>query len=417
MGYCIKHTDMSLFDLQDKLGDKTLMVPPWQRGDAWSKKKKAEFEYTIKTKAEKGDDILSGCVILYITKDDPQHTWISDGKQRTLNAQRIYEKWAKQIGEENAKKLLSKISVPVLKMHYENEKEAKDEFRRINQGTSLTDYEQTKTILTDLPNHDDWDNRVFSRLHTVVSSIMTQFGIKNSKKDARKRTHGEYRDNYALFLRYFIKEKEPIKYNMNISNINNNDPKKRDNVLEQKLVNDVKKLGIDEIEKKLNDFEKYLINECAYIKKIWEEISKDGWATNIVTLSTGCLKCLLHVSIYRKNNSIPLTRYERFLKIFLDAGKGRSQIKYANGKSTVLKKGGDIKGIQTIQRKLNCIFDPNINPDLNRSNTNTDQLSPGQHNAHKQPYSKNMNGDDGDTIPIPGLQNTSMGVLPLDNKE
>lgn len=407
MGICRRQTNMSLYDLQRRYQNKSHLKPQWQRGDVWTKKKREDFERTVRNKAKRGSDVLTGCVILYYTEADQKNVWISDGLQRTINSVRIYEKLVEEVGEKDAENIMSRISVPVLEMEYEGEKEAKDEFRRINQGTPLTPKEEAKTILTDLSNYEDWDVRIFTPLHTSLANALNQFGVKNTNSRGRK--HHSERDDYGLFLRYISKEKTACKYNFDVTNIE--DETKRQNVLEQKLVNKLRELGIDESEQRLTAFTKYLQDQVAYIKDIWEKIPKQSWDSEIQTVTAVCLRLLLHLAIFRMNKGIPLDRFEKFISKFLEASKGTSNVRYSDGGYKVISMG-DLSGFSRVQQKLDCILDPDLKPSLARKRKKTAQLFPGMHNAHKLAFSKN-DEDCGNTIPIPATRNMSMGVLPI----
>lgn len=405
MGVCRRQTNMSLFDLQRRFKNKTHIKPQWQRGDVWSKQKREEFEKAVREKAARGSDILTGCVILYTTLNDPTTVYISDGLQRTLNSGRIYERLVEQLGDKDAESILNRVSVPVLEMEYRDEKEAKDEFRRVNQGTPLTPMEEAKTILTDLPNYEDWEHRIFSPLHQRVSDVMNQFGVKQTNSRCKK--HHRDRDDYGLFLRYISEDKTTTKYTFDTKGIESET--KRHNILEQRLVDKLASIKIDQAEKKLTSFGKFLEDESAYIKSIWTAIPKDNWQSEIQTLTAVCLRFLLHVAIFRKNKSIPVERYAKFVERFLMECKGTSYVRYADGGYAVISMG-DIPRLPRIQQKLDCVMDPELKPSLGRKRVNTSQLLPGMHNAHKTPFSKNPDGDDGVTVPMPAVKNVSMGT-------
>lgn len=418
MGICHRQTNATLFDLQKWLTNGIISKPQWQRDDAWSPKKKEQFEKTVLDKAKVGSDILSGCVVLYKIEGDDR-LWLSDGLQRTLNSQRLYQKLVAERGPIAAEQLLSRISVPMLEMRYINEKEAKDEFRRMNQGTPLTEFEQAKTILTDLPNYQDWENRILSRLHTVVSNRMLQFGVRNAGArgrikgtTSRKKDHKDQRDDFALFLRFIIEDKNPQKYYLDVTHID--DEKKRTSLLEQRLADALRNLGIDEAEKRLYAFEAYLTDESQYLRGVWDRIEKTPpqWDASIQTVTPSCLRYLFHVALYRKNNRIPLDRYTAFLTKFFPACQGTLQVTYPDldGRKCDVINSGDIVALGRVQQKLGCIFDPQLDHNKKRKRQKTDQLLPGMHNGHRKPFSKNPDGDDEDVVPISARENVSVGV-------
>ena len=404
MGICRRQTNLSLFDLQRKYKNRSHLKPQWQRGDVWSKKKREDFERTVMDKAKNGTDILTGCVILYCTEADKENFYISDGLQRTLNSGRIYEKLVKDVGETSAENILSKVSVPVLEMEYRDEKEAKDEFRRINQGTPLTPNEEAKTILTDLANYEDWEGRVLEPIHNSVINALHQFNVK--VKNSRSRKHNDERDDYALFLRYLTQEQKLLRYNLNVSNIENES--KRQAVLEQKLVNELNKIGIDAAEKKVAAFRGFLQDQVVYLKEMWQSVPKESWESRVQTLTSGCLRLLLHLSIFRKNRSIPVDRFSSFLKKFFNASKGTSNVIFSDGSYRVIGRG-DIGGFAAVQQKLGCVFDPDLDRSLARKHSNTAQLKHGMHNAHLDAYSK-TNGGEQVTVPMSAVKNLSMGT-------
>jgi len=405
MGSCRRHSDITLFDLQRKHKNKDYLVPEWQRDDVWTEKKKKDFEETVLGKARKGRDILTGCVIIYSTKDNPNKTFISDGLQRTLNSSRIYDKLVKNHGMQDAEGILSRISVPILEMEYENEKEAKNEFRRINQGTPLTEKEEAKTILTDLCNYEDWEKRILNKLHEYVRETLQRFGSK--EPNSRPRQHATERDDYALFLRYITEEKVACQYSFEVGNLDV--PHKKDAVLEQRMITVFNQYGIDKIEDLLKSFKSFIIDQGEHIKAIWNGIDKSSWSKNIQTLTAVCFRVLLHYSIFRKNNAIPVDLSKKFVEAFLKTSRGTSNVRFIDGTYTIIAKA-DLSTLIRLQTKLGVIVDPNTHPDIKRKRISTKQNIPGYHNAHDKAYAKHGNGP---TTPQPAVDNMSNGVLSL----
>ena len=410
MGTCHSHGNISLYELQRKYKNKSHQVPEWQRGDVWGKSKQSEFEHTVREKSKQGKDILTGCVILYTTKENPTTTYISDGLQRTLNSGRIFEKLASEVGEVSAEEILERVTVPVLNMVYENDSEAKDEFRRINQGTPLTAREEARTILTDLQNYEDWNKRIFIPLHESMRTSINHFGIRVSKTKKKKDQHE--RDDYALFLRYLSDSDSEmtLRYSFDIKHIDNKN--RRQSILEQKLVNKLESLGIDASEKQLVSFGKFIEQQGAFIKDIWTKIPKHDWNKEIQTITPTCFRWLLHLAIFRKNKSIPVQRFETFATKVLTRNHGSTNIQYADGSYLVMALA-DLTPLGNIQIKLDFIIDPTLNSALARKKKKTNQLLPGIHNAHVLPFSTNPQGDDGITVPIPATINMSMGAAPI----
>lgn len=404
MGECKCHDNIDLFTLQMKYRKKIIKPPTWQRGDAWKKKKKKEFRDAVIEKAEKGMDILTGCVITYRLPDDPNNEWISDGQQRAINAGIIYDELVKKHGEDYAMEMLSRIRVPRLVMEYKDETEAKYEFLLVNQGTPLSKKDKAKPILTTLPDFESWNQRILLPLHQIVSEAIAAAGIKNSEKSTYQDLRE--RDNYALFVRYLSGDKSMTDYDKEVRT-------NSDKVLEQRLVNELKPLGIDAADNKLKAFKKFLNEQVSYIKQIWDSIPKKGWDPSIQTPTHGCMRCLMLLCIYKRNNSIPQQRVSKFIEHFLGNTHGKTHYIRDNGNKTVLAIGR-ITPFRMIQNSSGIYIDPTLDPTLTRMHKSTSQLHPGVHNAHVTSFALS-DGDSGELVPLPGPINHSMGTASLDS--
>lgn len=402
MGTCRLHTNMTLFDLQRKFAKNLILTPEWQRGDAWDARKKEEFRRTVMEKAKKGKDILSGCVLLYYTKDNEAIPYISDGLQRTRNSRKIYECLSKEIGEDKAEQIMASVSVPVLEMLYEDDEEAKMEFRRINQGTPLTPKEEARTILTDLPSYKEWDEKVFRPLHEAVNSSMSLFGVKRSQ--SRNKQHMAERDNLAMFLRYLTQDKDAKSYDTKLTDIDN--PQKRKNIIEQKLVDFLSNVGIDSASSSVSAFKGLLDDEAQFAKSIWDKIPKDKWSETIQTITESCFSNVIHMAILRRNNDIPVDKYKAFIEKFMTASRGTSNVRFEDSGYEVLSRG-DLSRLPRLQMRLNCIMHDIVSVDVKRKKRKTNQLIPGFHASHKTPFSKT---GEGATTPKTAIQNLSDGV-------
>lgn len=402
MGRCKTSTSISLFDLQRRYCSNQYFKPNWQRGDVWPQRKKDEFERTVDEKARQGGDILSGCIVLYTTQDNPGQVYISDGLQRTLNAAKIFQKWSKSLGPADAEKRLSRVCVPALEMDYADEIEAKREFRRINLGTPLTEKEEAKTILTDLVNYSLWEDGFFKALHAAVTDALQRFGVKPSMSRSRK--HSSERDDFALFLRYATKNKNAEKYSFDVKSID--DAVARSKIIEQQLVDYLERVGLDHVQKELRDFQRFVDKESAFIKEIWEMVPKTEWSSDIQTLTEVCLRICLHLAIYRSNNDIPVLKYEEFLREFLKACRGTSNVRFSDGGYVVVAKA-DLSRLPRLQEKLGVSMH-----EIHRKRRNVSQITPGYHSSHKKSVARH---GEGETVVMSGTRNQSMGVLSIDD--
>jgi adenylate kinase family enzyme len=412
MGHCVRSTTISLYNLQDDYTRKRIIAPLWQRGDVWKPDAKRSFYKTILNKAKRGTDILCGCIILYTTDDTDDVTYISDGLQRTMNAQKLFNNLVAERGVESARTVMEKISINVLYMRYQDDDEAKNEFRLLNQGTPLEAQDHGKTILVDLPGYEAWDARIFKPLSESIKEAMYRQGVKNSKKKNVKQP--DWRDDLAMFLRYLTKDKSTTSYSFAVGDIT--DPKIREKVLEQKFVDLVDPLGLDETEKRLKAFSKFIFDQSAYIQDIWKKIDKTGWDKNIVTITPAMFRFLLHVAIWRKNNEIPIIRFEEFAKKLLTQATGKAMVPFDSGGYSMVAKGG-VRTLPIFQERLDITIDPNYKPSLARKKRKTAQTPMGFNNAHVFPFAKTMGSDDGETVLTTAVANMSLGPNPIPETE
>ena len=388
----------SLFEIQNDYSKKKIKVPDWQRGDAWTSEKKNYFEKTIREYAKDGYNTLPTAIVLFHLVDDSDTLYISDGLQRTMNSRNIYEKLCNELGQEQAERILSKVSINVHYMVYENNYEAKKDFIRQNQSTPLSAQEQAKTILTDLNDFPQWEKRILIPLHQHVRDAMSNI----KKSESKKKKESNERDDYALFIRYLNKDKNPNSYCFNVNNIE--DPKKRSNILEQKLVSSVSVRGIETTSKDLANFKSFIMDESAFIVNIWNNLDKTGWDVLNQTIKDTCMRFLFHLAILRRNNEIPIKIYEEFIKKFLSHCQGKQIVTYDN-KDTVSFSKGDLSRLNSIQKGLGVyLLD---NPNSKRKPRDISQIMPGFHASHVKSFSQN---GEGNVVPLPAIQNMSNGT-------
>lgn len=407
MGRCAQNTTLSLYELQRLFSTKQFLVPEWQRDDAWPLKKKADFDNTVLEKAKRGLDILTGCVILYTTEDDPaQIQYISDGFQRTLNSKRLFVRLQKERGQEAAETALRRVSVPVLYMSYKDEKEAKVEFRKINQGTPLTPFEQAKTLLTELDDYEDWDRRIFQPLHHGIERAKNSFPVRTNKAQKqganRHKAHLELRDDYTLLLRYLTKD--IVDYSKSIESID--DVEKSDKIVENQLKKALSNLNIDEAERQLKLFLDAITEEVALIRDIWRKLKEDNVIQDVDTVTSSCLRSILQFSIHRRNADIPLPSYQRFIRKLLLSCQGGTNVRYQEGIGHILAMG-NLSTFGRLQIMFGDIIDPTLDLSKRRKRRNTEQLLPGHDFSHKKPFS--LHGE-GEVTSIPSILNRSNGT-------
>lgn len=397
-----KHEPINLYNLQKRFRKNSFKRPEWQRDtNAWDKNKKDQFKKTVLNKTRKGEEMLSGCIMFFELEDDENKClYISDGLQRTANCMRIYDELEKQYGEEIAEEMLTKVSVPTQTFIYENEQEAKKEFRLMNCGTSLTEKEIAKSILTDLDDYKTWHEEVIKDLDKLLDSHMGNFGIKINMRRAPKQS--SERDNYALFLRYATGFKERKAYQFHVETYID-DPKRCDYIIEKKLVDLFESLGLEEVKNKISSMKKYLDSETALIKEIWQSIDKTLWNKEKQTITETIFRWLLHLSIYRKNNAFPIENYKNIVELVLREGQGASNIYVPNGGWFGLSQS-DLSKIKQIEDKFNIYLDNKRTP------KSTKQLKPGYENGHLKPFSKY---GEGETIPQIAIENRSLGANEL----
>lgn len=411
-------TRITIWDLYNRYSKNKLILPDWQREFVWDKQREEgwynDLDDMCFSKMDKDHDI-PGVLMTFSVKGEEGVKYLNDGGNRTLCTTRyIQHKLKDGVTRNIVEEAMSHVYVSLQEWEYTQANFAFLDFIRANQGVLGTPKEIGQGILaTKLPDYKTYWKSFFLKLENAVNCRLHRMGCK-LPNGASKRTaiHKNIRDNYGMFVRFVSKDKARSKYDSGVTGIRveiqDNDLKPNQSV-ECKLVNAIKNMSFDEVEREFDKFCNFLDCEVALYQKVWNDIFKDGHS---LSPSPTHLRWVFHLAIWRKNNGIQVDKYVQFLSNLISRTQGKTAVydlpnKTGNRLKAHANLGLSNLGILTqVERLLDVenIFDI---PKRRRTIYNT---SSGYDESHIVPFATNGNGD---TFSEPSVLNKSRGPNPV----
>lgn len=386
-----------ILQLLEEIKSEKLQVPKFQRGYVWSKEKLKGWAETIIS------GMAIGVIVTYQLKGGSPK-FIADGLQRLTATARFLEnpkEYGFDFGPEQAMVYCESFMIPVQNRVYNGHPDAMIAFHNLNAGTSLTPLEYYRGLL----KTDTKGTIIFDKIPNIIFSA--EYPLVSGKKPGRDALSKLTRDALALFFQYLSETTQIFFWHVEKQKIR---PVK--DSLELKILNHIKNMSQDEIDKKISSFEQFINEHIKEISAIIQETEQAG-----KLMSRTVIRFLLHTAIWRKNAKKSGDLYLRFVRRFIEI-----QIPYRTFSSRFSLPDTDPVQIISISigslqhlKKLSTALDVPLYEGYKRKPRETAR---GYHNSHVVPLSKH---GEGETIIEPGLRNRVRGAqpifenLPLDN--
>jgi len=409
----IRSFHMNLADVYRMFEEKNLWVlPEWQREFVWNRNNQQAWFDLVATAADDGS-ILPGTLVLGRFRDqseeDPRY-FINDGHQRirsTVNMVRALLDGGES--KEEVMNTLAMVTVEVTQFLYDSTEDACDHFFCPNRGTLCTGYEQGQAVYAaSLSNYEEW-KKIFLRLHTIVDTALVRLGLRSLDTQSKETRDKNKRDDVGMFYRFLVKDKKLNSYKTSCKQI---DPIEYylDSLLERQVVREFKKRGIDEIKKKVENFGRFLDQQVALYKQLW---NAEGFAEGYVPNLTHT-KFYFSTAIYRRNNSIPHSIFVGFVETMIKetGGAGCTRDEHGRKIGNTSMSLGDLSKLPSLCKTweaLDLIHFPK------RGSINYDQTQPGYDHSHKKSFAHNLK--DGKKVLEPAPLNRSRGTRDMDEEE
>jgi hypothetical protein len=223
---------------------------------------------------------------------------------------------------------------------YGSHQEAMRDFQLINNGTKLTPDDLCRGFLRYMDRYDDfWHalleealaavRRSTDRLEAGPTDAALQRDDISTKK--RETVQKHVRHTWALLHRYIVKEKSHTRVYADVASSNIAAHIETDgDIVEKKLVSALQSLKDDATARaEIKGFVNHIDSETAHLDKWVIETAGP------VKLSPTLHRWLLELSIWRRNNKVPHSKYEAFVRRLLEDSQGKSQWKRDQNKGSV----------------------------------------------------------------------------------
>lgn len=390
------NSERSLLDMLKKYEADQIVTPQFQRdGGLWDKNKIIGWINTIiSLKA-------IGVIVTYQVGGEGT-VYLLDGLQRITATRKFLDSpefYGFDIGEGQASDYCDSFTITVQHRHYQTHEEAMEHFQNINKGTTLTPREFYRGHLA----LDRMGKLVDTMVPPIVDRYFSEF--MSTRKRGREKSSKLDRDSFALFFQYVTGSKAKSFWNVGKSMSSGAQP----NPIERRIVDYLREQRISEdaLRKTVAQFETYISSVASEFRAIINETGQTGKAVSPTTI-----RCLLHLSLYKKNAGIPHAKYEEFVRKFVLHQKKNSSIISrfeVPNKEPITVMSLKIDSISEVFR-----FARAVGVDFDQKRNQTPSAAAGYHQSHVKAFAKHGNGK---TFPEPALRNMARGAKDISKEQ
>lgn len=416
--------DTNIFELQKKFGRSQIEVPNWQRGvNKWSPTKQELYIRDL-IEAAMGSDVTRHVmplpVLLYTEKNKVNSKpYLNDGLQRVSNAKTAYERLSEKYGHDTAQELLERIKVSTVTYDFTNE-EAIEQFRKVNQGTPLSDGQLSATILAQHPRFLEWKPFITKNAE-MIREIIKVTGIakvNDNQKVLKSFSNEEFqREVMCLMYRWIsgTKSRVPIEFLPN--HLRGNSQAANGNLIEECVLR-IMDVPMGKASLRMEDLRALLMSRAA----VWRDQLNRVVGPEYV-LNPSVAKFLMTVTVHYANNDVPAGIQNEWCKALIKHVKEHSglTIKKENGRNSVTNmRSRDLADLSRAEQSVKQFeyespADPGAPAELKGRKSHANHLREGYDNSHENPVAA-KNVDDGKIKPEPASANRSRGSKPIGKK-
>lgn len=384
----LENTPQSLHTIKKHFDEGRWALPEHQRKLVWDTSKQKEWFGDIVKIHEGGGGTVVGCVVIYQIKGSTdERKWLNDG------AQRVFWTIKKFIEKCNAdgvdyKEILQNVSITVQRVEYNSSMEAIKDFIKINFGSTATPYELTRTMLCqELNNFSEfWEPRL-DKIQQIIKECFVRLGTDvedRSKVEKREQSHKRIRDEFHLFWKFISGDKSRWSPRVSLSTLKP-DRWEVESEIERRLVDSLSKISLDEVDKKIKSFERWMNEQTAFYEQIWKEVKVFAQAPANVHLRWWFL-----VAVFFRNNKTEHKLREFTTKLISCCG-GRTSLFYKNKHKQECNCNIAMSQLKKLGQICKIIDFKSPKPKEKRKKE-TNQLKPGFVNSHVLSYALHGNG-------------------------
>lgn len=416
--------DTTLYELQRKFNLGQLHQPVWQRGVLkWPPSKQEKFIRDICAATEKsGDRFLESVIVLYkhpINDDESEDSkiFINDGLQRISMGEVLYKRLEATYGQLEAQRRLEKIKVATMTW-VECDADALEQFRRVNQGTPLTNGDLSKTVLAGHQSYPSWIP-VFTYMEDMIrniceSRLQCRVTLHSFNQVCEKFSNEDFkRSCMAMLARWLGRERRRNAYEFVPRHLKSAIAESG-YLVETKLVHQMDAMSAADAKVKIDALRKLF------------EVRTTVWRNELDSLPEGNSKgftpalalFLMATTIHYENNGIEASRQNIWTKALVKGTKGHSHLEQCNDKKAIVITTQDLRHLTPVEHAIETYGVKPICPHAPSSNTKVGRiriktiLAPGNDHSHFEPVST-TGIDSGITFPESSSENRSRGAYPV----
>lgn len=381
--------------------DKTqghLLIPEHQRTpDAWNEGKR--IRYITRLREAVNGRHPPGSIATYQIVDGDSRassTFLNDGLQRLTALEKLRADPAQFGMDAEGAEAVLRLRISVQHRHYASHQDAMQDFQYINDGTHLTSFELCRGYLTYMENWNTHWEPIINAVEAAVGASEQRLTSRGSTQ--RDAEHKRRRDTFALFYRFVSNDKTHSKY----ADIGAKDIGRylaKGNVIEKQLAGYLNGLGRSEGMAQAKRFRTFVDSETALLEECVTRILGPGKGLSVTNH-----RWLLHLAIWRRNNSVPRDRHARFVDVFLKETAGGSVWKMPGEHQATLALA-HLGHLPTLAEWAGM---PEFCERQRRQRGKL--LRPGYDNSHLEPFATH---GDGPTFPESAPANRSRGAQPV----
>lgn len=381
-----ENKQMPLITIYEMYASGRLRLPHYQRAFVWDNHQIKEWAESILSQ-----DAIGVIVTYQITgeKSSDYPIFLADGRQRLEATGHILQsphKFDLSFGSQQIRAYVEAFTVTVQHRQYQTHGHAFYAFQHLNLGTRVNPAEYYKGELT----QNEGGTKVYSQAVKVMNDASNRI-IRKTKLNHDQVCKLD-RDSLALYYQYTSNSDTTRYWNVARSRINPSDMG-----VEQLIAELIATFSKDQLDQSLKSFEKYLDEQTALIQDTMLKVRGPGHA-----MSPTLYRHLLHLAIWRRNTSRPVSFQQEYTRTVLEAANGlNADVRLPNKKHYVTLKLDSLHGLPAICEAFGIAYEA---PRRSRKSKPT---APGWDNSHYEPFSEY---GEGETFPEPGPINKARGA-------
>lgn len=396
---------MALYEVVQQYERNVWLIPEHQRSDRWNVNKQRAWWDRIRAARERPGYDVPGTILTYELLElngNSGPIYINDGQNRVRALVKVLSHPAScgERSRDEVEQILRDVTITVQHRHYKTEQEAQADFIRLNEGETLTPYEKARGIIAYHSRYRDEWKPLLERVHQHISGMYRT--VDSRIGNGIKADHKLRRYELVLLIRFFRANAPLYIPKAGSANLTARDLEHRD-LPERQIQQLFGDFQPGDLAHGIAKFLNRIDSEVQTIATVWRDVRTEP----AMGIKPGALDWLLEVALWRYHQSIPIKRWEAFLRAFLSETQGSFAIT-RNGNQVFNARKGDLA---SLARACSA-----VGADLADGMPERKRLSiarpAGTDISHVQPFAEHGNGP---VVIESSSSNRARGAQPIDN--